>query len=253
MRKYFERLRNMKKEFNYNRNITISLIFIICLMAPTIFVRGEISSSIIDVLESKSFIFEIEESNGELFFYPAGMVQIEENGRINLTYTGQYEEWGIKDLFFDIEFIKADGTVNSTVKNISQSSIGMGLIWGFGGFSPNFVCSTNWTENDANARMVADAPPDQTWPSLNGTLKIESKSGIHTYDYVQNPANGSQTSKLIYDEETGILQEFDCSYGDYYMKAILENNSNGINGFSSIFVIYCLFISSMILIKRKFR
>ncbi|MHA1612440.1 MAG: hypothetical protein ACTSYU_10350, partial [Promethearchaeota archaeon] len=42
-----------------------------------------------------SYNFKISASNGEMYFYPGGMVTTEVGGTIKLTYNGEYSEWGV--------------------------------------------------------------------------------------------------------------------------------------------------------------
>lgn len=210
-------------KFNSATKYLIALTFIIGMFTGITHVSSDpgITSSTKSFIGQESFIFEIQESSGSVYFWPTGVIQLETNGLLNLTYVGEYLEYGIWKQFFDIQFILANGTVDTQISNISQSSIGMNLIWGFGGFSPNFVCSTNWTDHDQQAINVANAPANATWPGLNGTLEIDSTNGLHQYYYVQNPSNGTQTTFLAYRESTGILQYFNSSYGGYHLAAEL--------------------------------
>jgi hypothetical protein len=210
----------------------------------------------INFLKDNELSYEITESTGLVEFYPIGNVTIQNGGLINLTYTGEFLNWGLLDVFFDIEFIYENRDINATVLNISQGSIGMNLILGFGGFAPNIITSTNWTASDENALAVANAPVSETWPSLNGELEISSKNGIHIYDYDQNPANGTQETYLEYDEETGILQKFKCSFEDYTIAAELNPLFNsvkmGISGNPlSTMVVFSFLAISFIILKRK--
>ncbi len=165
--------------------------------------------------------FKISDSNGEMYFYPGGMVATEIGGIIRLDYNGKYLEWGILQSFYNVSFYYADNSLNASFSNISESVIGMNMIWGFGGFSPNLQSDTDWDAQDANARSVADAANSETWPALNGELNISSEYGRHTYNYTQNPTNGTQRTYLVYDETSGLLLSFASNFEGYNLSARL--------------------------------
>ncbi|MHA1647481.1 MAG: hypothetical protein ACTSVU_05780 [Promethearchaeota archaeon] len=169
-----------------------------------------------------SLEYEIIDSNGFVNFFPAGTVATEAGGKIKLNYNGDYEEWGVLQPFFNVTFYLANQTVNTTIANVSESTIGMNLILGFGGFSPNVIIEPNWTAADSEALTIANTPANESWPGMNGTLKYGSKLGNHYYNFTQNPANGTQNTYIQYNETTGILQAFESKFLDYHLKAKLN-------------------------------
>ncbi|MHA1611341.1 MAG: hypothetical protein ACTSYU_04740, partial [Promethearchaeota archaeon] len=74
----------------------------------------------------------------------------------------------------------------------------------------------------ANARAVADAPTSEAWPAMSGELNISSEFGRHTYNFTQNPANGTQETYLVYDETSGLLLNFDSNFEGYFIKSSLN-------------------------------
>ncbi len=168
-----------------------------------------------------NFSYIITSSNGEVYFYPFGMVSTQVGGKIRLDFTGFYNEWGTEQPFYNVSFYYSDGRLNSTVANVSQSTIGMNLILGFGGFSPNILSDTDWDAQDNLALSVANAPSSAPWPGLNGTLNITSEYGRHVYEYQQNPANGTQETRLVYEESSGLLYEFSSKFANYSLDGIL--------------------------------
>ena len=86
------------------------------------------------------------------------MVATEIGGTIRLDYHGEYSEWGVLQSFYNVSFYYADNTLNVSFSNVSESTIGMNMIWGFGGFTPNLQSDTDWDVQDTNARSVTDAP-----------------------------------------------------------------------------------------------
>ncbi|MCF2138943.1 MAG: hypothetical protein K9W44_02660 [Candidatus Lokiarchaeota archaeon] len=202
-------------------------IFLICLVMMNIIHQLPASLAIdkenhlkVDDMEY-NFSYIITSSNGEVYFYPIGMVSTEVGGKIRLDFTGFYDEWGTEQPFYNVSFYYSDGRLNSTVVNVSQSTIGMNLILGFGGFSPNILSDTDWDAQDILARSVANAPSSASWPGLNGTLNITSEYGRHVYEYQQNPANGTQETRLVYEESSGLLYEFSSKFEGYQLSASL--------------------------------
>ena len=134
----------------------------------------------------------------------------------------------------------------------------MGFILGFYPFSGGFLLPPNWTANDQAATAAANTPPDAF--SSNGTLGISSSDGIHTYDYVQNADYGDMEVLLKYNETTGVLVEFNSSFLDYHMNAVLITEEEGddtpdnplkIPGYNLIFLVGISTLSLGAIIYKK--
>jgi len=203
-----------------------------------------------------SLEYDIVESNGimDLTFAPDYIplsTAIEEGGSIILDYTGFHEEWGVFHPFFNVTVKLANGDVNRTVANVSDSALDMVFILGFYPFGAGFLLPTNWSANDHSALTAANTPAGDMF-SMNGTLEITSKRGYRTYDYFQNPANGIQATFLKYEEETGVLVEFESSFLDYHMKAVLKGYNWFIPGYTTVFILGITIVSiGVIALKKK--
>ena len=246
----------MKKNYQFLFLWMFFSIFLVTSIIPHSTGLPERNPDGINYLKDNELSYEITESTGLIEFYPFGNVTVQNGGFINLTYTGEFLNWGTLDIFFDVKFIYENGNVNATVLNISQGLIGMNFILGFGGFSPNIITHRNWTYLDESALAVSNAPDNETWPSLNGDLEISSKNGIHIYDYTQNPANGTQKTYLEYDEETGILQKLKCSFEEFNIAAelnpLFHSIKMGISGNPLSTMVFFSFLAiGLIILRRK--
>lgn len=202
--------------------------------------------------------YNIKEANGKVL-HPTTYTSIalEVGGKIEVKFVGFYEyinpwfsiNYGMMP-FFNVTFRYKDGTINSTVANVSNYDLAFTLSLNIGDFVPGIYTKNNWTANDKLALAESNTPAsDVFFGYKNGTLKIQSSFNKRTYEYKQNLAKGNQNSTMIFDEKTGILQAFTCEFGNYHLKAELSGFS--IPGYSPLLIISGSIAIISVLIKRK--
>jgi len=168
---------------------------------------------------------------------------LEKGGFMELLFNGVYNEstwWGgvVTEPFFNVTFKHADGSINCTLTNKSNNAIADALILSISPWYPGILTTVNWTYHDETAQSLASGG----W--MEGTLNISSNNGFRTYNYIQN--GGAQKSMLVYNETSGFLENWNTSFGNYYLEAKLQRE--GIPsyplviffGFSTLAVIFII-------------
>ena len=192
-----------------------------------------------------------ESSNYVEFGWGGPHCALEEGGSLELIFNGVYNEstwWGgvVTEPFFNITFKYADGSVNCSLTNKSNNAIADALILSISPWYPGILTTINWTYHDEIAESLASSG----W--MEGTLNISSNNGFRTYDYVQK--GEAQKTLLVYNETSGILDNWNTSFGSYYLEAgpqradIPSFPIVSIFGFSILAVIL---VSEKIRISRK--
>ncbi len=191
-----------------------------------------------------------ETSNYVKFWEEETFCALEKGGSMELTFNGVYNKtlWDmvLTEPFFNITFKYADGSVNCSLTNISNNAIANALILSIYPWCPGILTTINWTHHDETAESLASSG----W--MEGTLNISSDNGLRTYNYVQK--TGAQKTMLIYNETSGIIDNWNTSFGSYYLEAGPQREDIpsfpvvSIFGFSLLAVI---FVSEKIRISRK--
>jgi len=160
---------------------------------------------------------EVNETSNYVEFWEEGtFCALEKGGSMELTFNGVYNKtlWDMMVLtepFFNITFKYADGSVNCSLTNISNNAIANALILSISPWCPGILTTINWTYHDETAESLASSG----W--MEGTLNISSDNGLRTYNYVQN--GEAQKTMLIYNETSGIIDNWITSFGSYYLEA----------------------------------
>ncbi|MHA1511409.1 MAG: hypothetical protein ACTSRX_06790 [Promethearchaeota archaeon] len=157
-----------------------------------------------------------ETSNYVEFGWGGPHCALEEGGSLELIFNGVYNEstwWGgvVTEPFFNITFKHADGSVNRTLTNKSNNAIADALILSISPWYPGILTTINWTYHDETAESLASSG----W--MEGTLNISSDNGFRTYNYTQK--GGAQKTILVYNETSGLLDNWNTSFGNYYLEA----------------------------------
>ena len=176
---------------------------------------------------------------------------LEKGGSMELIFNGVYNEstwWGgvVTEPFFNITFKHADGSVNCSLTNKSNNAIADALILGISPWYPGILTTINWTYHNEAAESQA------TSEYMEGTLNISSNNGLRTYNYIQK--SGAQKTILVYNETSGILDNWNTSFGGYYLEAGPQRDDIPSFPIVSIFafsLLAVIFISEKIRISRK--
>lgn len=156
-----------------------------------------------------------ETSNYVEFWEEGTFCALEKGGSMELTFNGVYNKtlWDmvLTEPFFNITFKYADGSVNCSLTNISNNAIANALILSIYPWCPGIITTINWTYHDETAESIASSEP------MEGALNISSENGLRTYDYVQN--GEAQKTMLIYNETSGVIDNWITSFGSYYLEA----------------------------------
>ncbi|QEE14902.1 hypothetical protein DSAG12_00723 [Promethearchaeum syntrophicum] len=175
---------------------------------------------------------------------------LEKGGSMELLFNGLYNESTyrgdfVNEPFFNVTFIHADGSINCTLTNKSNNAIAETLILSIYPWYPGILTTVNWTYHDETAESSASSE------LMEGTLNISSTNGFRTYNYVQN--SGAQKTILVYNETSGFLDNWNTSFGNYYLEATLQRE--GIQSYPLvIFFGFCTLVVSFVIRKiRKFK
>jgi len=189
------------------------------------------------------FIKVNETSNYVEFGLGGPHCALEKGGSMELIFNGVYNEstwWGgvVTEPFFNITFKHADGSVNCSLTNKSNNAIADALILGISPWYPGILTTINWTYHNETAEAQASSE------YMEGTLNISSNNGFLTYNYIQK--SGAQKTILVYNETSGIMDNWNTSFGSYYLEARLQREEIPsfpivlIFGFSILAVIFVL-------------
>ena len=168
---------------------------------------------------------------------------LEKGGYMEIVFNGVYIEstwWGgvVTEPFFNITFKYADGSVNCTLTNKSNNAIADALILSISPWYPGILTTINWTYHNEMAESSASSE------GMEGALNISSNNGFRTYNYIQK--SGAQKTMLVYNETSGVLDNWNTSFGSYYLEARLHREDIPsypvvlIFGFSTLAVIFVL-------------
>ncbi len=188
-----------------------------------------------------------ETSNYVEFGWGGPHCALEEGGSLELIFNGVYNEsmWGgevVTEPFFNITFMHADGSVNCTLTNKSNNAIAAALILSIYPWYPGILTTINWTYHDETAVSIASSG------LMEGTLNISSDNGLRTYNYIQN--GEAQKTMLVYNETSGLLDNWITSFGSYYLEAGPQREFIPSYPIVSIFGFSTL---AVIIISKKFR
>jgi hypothetical protein len=200
--------------------------------------------------EAEEYDYTINESNGVMEIWGVGSCAIEIGGTITFVENGEYLSYGVEEMHYNVTFNYANGTINQTIANYSSTSVAYAFILGFGYWQPGIQIDTNWTTQDNTATMLANTPASELY-SPNGTLSITSENGIRSYDYTQNGSLGNQKTFLQYDEDSGELIRWNCTFLGYSLDASLTDSSFNIPGYSSLFIGFSSILVGIGILKKK--
>jgi len=205
-----------------------------------------------DVDLENSLVYTIEEADGPLEVFDFVTFQstyyaIETGGSLEFDFIDFYNN----EPYFNITFKYEDGTTNATIANVSNTQLALDLTLSIGYMllAPGVYTNSSakaWENSDT---VLEDSIPADIW--YNGTLKIIDEGSKHGYEYKQEVTRGAQNTTMIYNENTGLLQEATTEFGDYHLSIKLKGM--GIPAYPSVSLMAVLLVSvaSLILYATK--